>query len=64
LSLQSARIFTSVVDSLAAHPKSQYLMRVSMNHRDHKRENENNYMHTARNGAADPSPLSETETGN
>jgi hypothetical protein len=32
LSLLSARICTSVADSLAAHPKSQYLMRVSMNH--------------------------------
>ncbi|MFQ3271137.1 MAG: hypothetical protein ACI9A1_001460, partial [Lentimonas sp.] len=27
LSLLSARIFTSVADSLAAHPNSQYLMR-------------------------------------
>ncbi|MFQ3226613.1 MAG: hypothetical protein ACI8Z5_002887, partial [Lentimonas sp.] len=30
LSLQSARICTFVADSLAAHPKSQYLMRVSI----------------------------------
>jgi hypothetical protein len=30
LSLLSARICTSIADSLAAHPKSQYLMRVSI----------------------------------